>query len=566
MVVPCLSARPGYRRKGSVMSDSIRNITSPDIHTSYAKRDAGAFLPSKDKPASTEDTVTLNVSVGSSYDVETIKQSMSGKAELLTFSQIPGLDHIAVASLNNAQPLDEAQYKAMEEQMTGYMRAWPSVTSVITIENTGGNESAALVKSRPDAIAGSTLEGVYEVVERLSSSPSIKEAAMHYPSEFHVVKCLNDDESGSLHEIHLPGRQTTQSLSLALGEGGVPNRLDQVQQLIENLPQGQRVALILAGPSSGGKSTLIAQVKEFADKAGRKAVDLQGDMYFRDIDDPDYPRTPDKATLYWDSIEAVDVKRFKEDISTLIQNGSADVPIYNFTDTRPGGWRLPDVKFKGYREEKPRHMEIGNDDILVIDSLHAANREIISHLNSLGLAHATIYLDSEMAEDRLMRRMIRDYAERGGILPESSLEVWDKTTWLGEKQFVRPTILQMDPGKDTFLVTKFPKDPGLSREEINTKVEILEKYGLAPTYEAFAAPPEKLGEMARAEEKQMLEILSSDKSSESQREKAAKALNRLRSAPCYSGESTIKDIAPKLDTLFLPPTIGAAISQGKPSI
>jgi len=548
------------------MSDAIRNITTPAAQTVYEKRDIGSRQPLDGNQTQSADSVTLGSSNASCCDRSMIERIMSNMSEPLRFSQVPGLPHIAVASLDNAVPIDEAQYRALEEQMAGYMREWPSITSVITIENTGRDESAALVMSRPDAIANSTLQGVYEVVERLSSSPSIKEAAMQYPSKFHVVKCLDENESGSLHEVHLPGRQTAQSLSVALGEGGVPNRLDQVKQLIEGLPQGQRVALILAGPSSGGKSSLIAQVKEFAEKAGRKAVDLQGDMYFRDIDDPSYPRTPDKSALYWDSIEAVDVKRFKEDISSLIQNGAADVPIYNFTDTRPGGWRLPDVKFKGFREDRPRHMEIGNDDILVIDSLHAANEEIISHLNSLGLAHATIYLDSEMAEDRLMRRMVRDYAERGGILPQSSLEVWDRTTWLGEKQFVRPTILQMDPARDTFLVTRFPKDPGLSREEINAKVELLDRYGLAPTYEAFAAPPEKLAEMARAEEKQLLEQLGSDKITDSQREKAEKALNRIRSAPCYSEgrESSVRELAPKLDTMFMPPAIAAAITSSIP--
>ncbi|MDQ7824139.1 MAG: hypothetical protein RDV48_15160 [Candidatus Eremiobacteraeota bacterium] len=537
------------------MSDSLHNIASPAIRTFHVKRDAGLSAPSQDKGPGTEveDAVTLTGSGGSS-------------AHTISFSPVPGLPHIAMASLNGTKPSDEAQCRALEEQMTGYMRAWPSVTSVIAVEHTGENGSAALVKSRPDAVAGSTLQGVYEVVERLSSSPSIKEAATRYPSQFHVVKCLHEDKSGTLHEVHLPGSQTAESVSRALGEGGVPNRLDQVKELIESLPRGKRVALILAGPSSGGKSSLIEQVKEFAEQAGRRAVELQGDMYFKDIDDPNYPRTPDNRSLYWDSIEAVDINRFKEDISELIRSGSADVPVYNFTDTRPGGWRLPDVRFTGFREEKPRHMEIGDDDILVIDSLHAANEEIISHLDRLGLAHATIYLDSERAEDRLLRRMVRDYSNRGGILPRGSLEVWDRTIWPGEKQFVRPTILQMDPARDTFLVTKFPKDPGLSREEIDARVELLDKYGLAPTYEALTAPPDKLGEMARAEEQRLQDLLGSDKMPEPQREKAVKELERLRSAPNYQAkqESSIIDLAPRLDALFLPPPLSLALSHSEP--
>src|SRR5690606_5036552 len=98
-------------------------------------------------------------------------------------------------------------------------------------------------------------------------------------------------------------------------------------------------------------------------------------------------------------------------------------------------------------------ISLGAEDLLVIDSLHAANEEIVSHLNKLGLEHATIYMDSPQADDRLLRRMVRDYEHRGGRLPHESFDIWDLTTWPGEKDFIRPTILQMDPAKDVFLVT-----------------------------------------------------------------------------------------------------------------
>jgi uridine kinase len=540
------------------MSDMLRNISALTNRASEMKMGGGAPPPQEQKLPLDADRVTLGQPGDAPAQFPKMTDILSGAKQDLHFTPVPGLPHIVVATVDSLVPLDKEQYGKIEEQMAGYMRAWPSVTSVITLGPTGETDSAALVKSRPDAVEGSALDGVYEVMKRLSSSPSIKDAAKSYPSEFHVVKALNNE--GTFHEIHLPGTQTTASLEKALQEGGQPNRLDQVKSLIENLPKGQRVALILAGPSSGGKSTLIKQIGEFAQAEGRKAVPLQGDMYFMDIDDPTYPRNI-RGALNWDSPEALDMPRFKGDISSLVGSGAADIPIYNFNDIRPGGWRLPDVKFTGFREDRANHLEVGNDDILIIDSLHAANEQIISQLKELGLPHVTIYLDSERAEDRLVRRVVRDYEVRGGTLPADGIKIWDETAWPGEKEFVRPTILQMDPAQDVFLVTKFAKDPGLSREEIDARTALLDEYGLAPTYDSFGAPAEKLPEMARAEEKNLVEILSSSSTSEAGRKKAQRELNRLRSAPRYNPplEQAAGDPKNLVNTIVLPPPIKAAL-------
>ncbi len=108
----------------------------------------------------------------------------------LSFSPVPGLPHIVVASAPDAAYADESGQRSIEEQVTAYMRTWPSVTAAITIEHTGDRDSDVLVKSRPGAVLASTLEGVYEVVKRLSSSASIKEAAQRYPSMSHVIKMI----------------------------------------------------------------------------------------------------------------------------------------------------------------------------------------------------------------------------------------------------------------------------------------------------------------------------------------------------------------------------------------
>lgn len=124
---------------------------------------------------------------------------------------------------------------------------------------------------------------------------------------------------------------------------------------------------------------------------------------------------------------------------------------------------------------------------LVLDSIHATSPEIMGHLEELGLSFVAVYADSAQPEDRLLRRIVRDYESRGGRAPEETIRMWDLTTWPGEVEFVRPTILNLDPVEDLFLVTQFPDDLGLSREELEERSRLLADLGVPPTYEAYAA-------------------------------------------------------------------------------
>lgn len=440
-----------------------------------------------------------------------------GKAAAFTPSRI--LPHIAVGNSTDREAMKQA------------MRAWPQLTAVVGVGQSDGRQTRITVASRPGAVGKNRLEGIYEIVQRLASSDLVKEQARAYPSEFHTVRPL--DSRGTLHELRLPGPQSAASVEALLADGGQWNRNDQVRRLIHELPRGRRVAVLIAGPSAAGKSTLIREIQQYAAEVGRKVVALQGDMYFKDVDTPGYPKTR-RGTHYWDHVDFMDMDRFKSDIGQLIAKGCADTPVYNFQDVRPGGWRIPGINVTGYREPESRRLELGPEDILVIDSLHAANSEVVEHLRKLGLPHRTIYLDSPRADDRLLRRIVRDYARRGGRMPAETLDIWDLTTWPGEKEFVRPTILNLDPDQDVFLITHFPDDLGLSREEMEARAVLLDQYGLAPTYEAFRVPEGELPALARAEEKRLEQVLASPEAGEREKATAKRELERLRSAPRYA--------------------------------
>lgn len=379
---------------------------------------------------------------------------------------VPGLSQFAFMKVDPKQAASEEGRKAIADGMIAAMRKWPALSAVISMAPDGSGNTSLIVAGREGAESESRLAGAYEVVQRLASSPFIKEQAKKFPTSFATVKPFDAD--GKTSTVRLPGMQTPESVTKALLEGGKPNQADQLADLIANLPKGKRVALLIAGPSAAGKSTLASQIRQLA--GARRVVDFSGDMYFRDSNDPKLPKTA-AGTPFWDDPEAMHFDQMTDAIAGLIKDGKADIPNYSFKTSA--------------REPGSTHVELGSDDILVIDSLHAANPKLIDKLEALNLAHVTIYLDSPSADDRLVRRLVRDFNERGRS-PERTISDWDQTTFPGEVKFVRPTIFQLDPARDLFYVTKFPKDPGLTRKEIDVKLKAFQTSGTAPSYEAFA--------------------------------------------------------------------------------
>ena len=251
-------------------------------------------------------------------------------------------------------------------------------------------------------------------------------------------------------------------------------------------------------------------------------------MYFRDADDGEHPRTA-AGSPYWDDPRAMHFDEMSADIVRLVGDGKADIPVYDFGASRPGGWKSPGISATGMRLEKTTPTTMGADDILVIDSIHATNPTVIHELEKLNLPHASVYLDSERAEDRLVRRMVRDFSDRGRT-PERTLADWDATTFPGEVHFVRPTLTSLDPAQDLFMVTRFPKDAGFSREVINHKIDLQKQLGLMPTYEAFATPDEKLPEFAASERVRLESVLADPQAKDGDRKLAQRGLDLLKAA------------------------------------
>lgn len=460
------------------------------------------------------------VEIGGQRPAQNLKQ------QLLTAVQ--GEPHLATTTLTPDQVANPEALAATTNVLIEQMDRFPTFKAVVGVMPAEGDKTKTLVISRPDAVNAASLEGAFEVNQRFGSSDLIKEMAGKYPVSYEKVQQV--DSQGRAHVLRLPGALDEADVAQALDEGRTHNQYEQLEALVKGLPQGERVVILVGGPSAAGKSTLIREIQKFA--GDRPVTTVMGDMYFKDVDQPGYPQAAD-GSYYWDHADFMDMQKLKEDLSTLVQTGEADLPVYNFQDIRPGGWRMEGVKVTGFREEKPNHVEVGQDSIIVLDSIHATNPAVVEHFEKLGLPYKAVYLDSPSADDRLLRRLVRDYEERGGRTPAETFKIWDLTTFRGETEFIRPTILDLDPARDVFLVAKFPKDLGLGREDLVARADAMAKYGVQPSYPAFSTRPEAMGAFAKAEEARYQAIMNDPAAKAEDRAHAEKGLKLLRQAPGY---------------------------------
>lgn len=332
---------------------------------------------------------------------------------------------------------------------------WPSLQAVVGFGPDQNGNTTALVAGRPQDVQAVSLQGMHKVLARLASSPELKLRAQQYQVGYQPARVIAPE----VVRVRLPGAYDAAGLQKTLADGFQPNP----SGLGVELPPG-RVALLVGGPSGAGKTTLAERLGGML--PDRKVVTLQCDMYYRNWEDPDYPKTA-TGTKFWDNPEAMHMDELSRDIATLLRTGRAEVPVFDFAT--------------GKRKPEKQTVELGENDVLVLDSIFATDPKIVGALE--GLPHATVFVDTEKGEDRLVRRIVRDYAHRGAAA-QFTFDCWKETTLPGEVQFVRPALLTLDPAHDSVYRSQMPQDRGLSVDQIARRVGQLQDR--PPTYEAFA--------------------------------------------------------------------------------
>ncbi len=179
----------------------------------------------------------------------------------------------------------------------------------------------------------------------------------------------------------------------------------------------ERIKLVLlAGPSSSGKTTTTKKLAMYLKVFGLNPKYLSIDDYFKNRFDN--PLLPD-GSYDFESINAIDINLFNEHLTKIIAGEEVNIPSFNF--------------FKGEREYLGNKIKLKNQDILIIEGLHAINEELtktiskeqkykvyVSPLTDLNIDDHNMVSNSDI---RLLRRIIRDNRTRG-YSAEETIRKW----------------------------------------------------------------------------------------------------------------------------------------------
>ena len=186
--------------------------------------------------------------------------------------------------------------------------------------------------------------------------------------------------------------------------------------------------ILLSGPSSSGKTTTAMKLSLYLKSLGLNPSHISIDDYFQERDET--PIGPDGKPDF-ESLRAVDTKLFDNQISKLLKGIKVTVPTFNF--------------ITGKKEYK-RKIELKENDILIIEGLHALNENILKNIPNKNkykiyvspLTYLNIDNDNRisMTDLRLLRRIVRDNRTRG-YEPSKTLNSWQNVRE-GEEKYVFP--------------------------------------------------------------------------------------------------------------------------------
>lgn len=251
------------------------------------------------------------------------------------------------------------------------------------------------------------------------------------------------------------GLDTIGTLNDAISKGDINNLIliqealqeKKLAQLADEIIKNNKKIVLIAGPSSSGKTTFSHRLSIQLRIHGRKPHPISVDDYF--LDRECSPKD-ENGEYNFEALEAIDVKQFNEDISKLLAGKSVQMPKYNFVT--------------GKREYKNSVQTLGENDILVIEGIHGLNkkltydlpRESMYKIYISALTQVNIDEHNRMptTDGRLIRRIVRDARHRGTSAKET-IARWGSVR-KGEEQNIFPFQEEADAMFNSALIYELP--------------------------------------------------------------------------------------------------------------
>ena len=192
--------------------------------------------------------------------------------------------------------------------------------------------------------------------------------------------------------------------------------------------QGTRVVLI-AGPSSSGKTTFCKRLSIQLVTCSIKPIQISLDDYF--VDRHLTPKD-ENGEYDYESVHALNIPLLNEQLQQLFEGKNIELPKYNFQT--------------GKSEKSGKRLQLGDNQVLVLEGIHALNPELTAQIPQEQKFHiyisalTTILLDDHnyirTTDNRLLRRIIRDYKYRG-VNAQETIHRWPSVR-AGENKWIFP--------------------------------------------------------------------------------------------------------------------------------
>lgn len=244
------------------------------------------------------------------------------------------------------------------------------------------------------------------------------------------------DEYNDIHKIL--DVSTIYKLNNIIKNGNIKNLImleealheKKIAQIADKIAANKKVKMVLiAGPSSSGKTTFAQRLGLQLKINGLKPVTISVDNYF--VERPETPRD-ENGEYDFENIEAIDLELFNKNLTSLLNGETIQCPEFDFN--------------VGTKRYKGKTMHLAPDEILVIEGIHCLNDKLTSqiskeHKYKVYISDLTVLNMDRLnristTDTRLIRRIVRDYQFRG-YSAMHTLDTWHKVN-KGERRNIFP--------------------------------------------------------------------------------------------------------------------------------
>ena len=189
--------------------------------------------------------------------------------------------------------------------------------------------------------------------------------------------------------------------------------------------------VMLAGPSSSGKTTTASLLSKEIEKLGGKAYIVSLDDFYKTRSEG-YP-VDENGEPDYECVEALDIELIHFCLRELAKTGESLLPVFDFTT--------------GKRHDAAKKIVLSEKDVIIIEGLHALNPIITDTLEEKSLFKIYVSVSSRVYDEngesflskrnlRFLRRMLRDYKFRA-MPVEGTFDIWKSVT-RGEDKYLFP--------------------------------------------------------------------------------------------------------------------------------